>query len=78
LKKTREYLKLNYKYPEYSIGFGWVLHARCGYKFDVPVAKAAKMIEDDYSECVLVVIGKILILGWNIGFLSGIISVNFG
>jgi len=43
-KKTRDYLKLNIKYPELSIGFQWVLHARCGYKFDARVAKAAKMI----------------------------------
>jgi len=50
LNKTRNYLKLNYKYPEYSIGFRWVLHARCGYKFDACVVKAAKMIEEDYPE----------------------------
>ncbi|KAG4100101.1 hypothetical protein H8356DRAFT_1422948 [Neocallimastix lanati (nom. inval.)] len=31
------------------IGFRWVLHARCGYKFDTRVAKAAKMIEEDYT-----------------------------
>jgi len=24
-EKTREYLKLKYKYPEFSIGFRWVL-----------------------------------------------------
>ena len=24
-EETREYLKLNYKYPEFSIGFRWVL-----------------------------------------------------
>jgi len=49
-EKTREYLKLNYKYPEFSIGFRWVLHARCGYKFNAHVAKAAKMIEEDCPE----------------------------
>jgi len=49
-EKTREYLKLNYKYPEFSIGFRWVLRARCGYKFDARVAKAAKMIEEDCPE----------------------------
>jgi len=37
-EKTREYLKLNYKYPEFSIGFRWVLRIRCGYKFDARVA----------------------------------------
>ena len=26
-EKTREYLKLNYKYPEFSNGFQWVLRA---------------------------------------------------
>ena len=40
--KTRDYLKLNFKYPEFSIGFRWVLRARCGYKFDARVTKAAK------------------------------------
>jgi len=49
-EKTREYLKLNYKYPEFSDGFRWVLRARCEYKFDARVAKAAKMIEEDCSE----------------------------
>jgi len=49
-EKTREYLKLNYKYPEFSIGFRWVLRARYGYKFDARVAKAAKMIEEDCPE----------------------------
>jgi len=47
-EKTREYLKLNYKYPEFSIGFWWVLRARCGYKLDARDAKAAKMIEEDF------------------------------
>ena len=41
-EKIRDYLKLNFKYPEYSIGFRWVLHVRYGYKFDACVAKATK------------------------------------
>jgi hypothetical protein len=45
-EKTRDYLKFNFKYPEFSIGFRWVLRARCGYKFDARIAKTAKMIED--------------------------------
>ena len=49
-EKTREYLRLNYKYSEFSIGFRWVLRSRCGYKFDARVAKAAKMIEEDCPE----------------------------
>ena len=49
-EKTRKYLKLNYKYPEFSIGFRWVLLARCEYKFDACVAKAAKTIEEDCLE----------------------------
>ena len=36
-KKTRNYLKLNFKYPEFSIDFQWVLRARYGYKFDARV-----------------------------------------
>ena len=50
LEKTRDYLKLNFKYPEFSIDFRWVLCARCGYKFDARVAKVAYIIEDDCSE----------------------------
>ena len=49
-EKTREYLKLSYKYPEFSIGFRWVLCARCGYKFEAHVAKAANRVEDDCPE----------------------------
>jgi len=49
-EKTREYLKLNYKNPEFSIGFRWVLRAKCGYKLDALVAKAAKIIEEDCPE----------------------------
>jgi len=37
-------------YPEFSIGFRWVLLARYGYKFDARVAKAANMFENDCPE----------------------------
>jgi len=50
LRKLERYLKLNYKYPEFSIGFRWALRARCGYKFNARVTKAAKMIEEDCPE----------------------------
>jgi len=46
-EKTRDNLKLNFKYPEFIIGFRWVLRSRCGYKFDARVAKIAKMFEVD-------------------------------
>jgi len=49
-EKTRGHLKLNFKYPEYSIGFWWAFHTRCGYKFDVHASKAANMTEDNYPE----------------------------
>jgi len=49
-EKTGNYWKLNFKYPEYSIGFRWVLCARCGYKFEAHVAKAANRVEDDCPE----------------------------
>jgi len=68
-EKIREYLKLNYKYPEFSIGFQWVIRARCGYKFDARVAKAANMIEEDCPERCSYCYRKIVILDWNIGFL---------
>jgi hypothetical protein len=66
-ERTRDYLKLNFKYPKYSIGFRWLLRARCRYKFDArPVWNA-----------VLIVIEKIVIFDWIIGFLNDIFSVNF-
>jgi len=37
-------MDLCYDYPELSLGFQRVLKARCGYKLDVRVAKAAKLI----------------------------------
>ena len=78
-EKTKEYLQLNYKYPEFSIGFRWVLRARCGYKFDARVAKAAKIIEEDCPErcpcCYRK--KKIVILDWNIGFLNAIFFREF-
>ena len=48
-EKSRDFLKLKFKYPEYSIGFRWVLRARIEYEFDVRVAKAANMIKDNCS-----------------------------
>ncbi|ORX63963.1 hypothetical protein BCR32DRAFT_298261 [Anaeromyces robustus] len=32
-------------------GFRWILRARCGYKIDARVAKAAKMINNSFSFC---------------------------
>ncbi|ORX87914.1 hypothetical protein BCR32DRAFT_289029 [Anaeromyces robustus] len=49
--KTDNYLKLNLEYPEYSKGFRWILSARCGYKIDARVAKAAKMINNSCPNC---------------------------
>jgi len=34
LKKTSDFLKLCYEYPEYSYGFYWLLKTRNGYKLD--------------------------------------------
>jgi len=49
-EKTKDYLKLNFKYPKYSSSFRWALHARCRYKFDDRIIKTTNMIEDGYSE----------------------------
>jgi len=38
---------VNFKCLEFSIGFLWILSARYGYKFDVRVAIASKIIEED-------------------------------
>jgi len=68
-KKTRDYLKLNFKYPEFSIGFRWVLRARCGDKFDALVAEATDRIEDDYTRTIfLLLLKKIIIPNWNYWF----------
>ncbi|ORX77170.1 hypothetical protein BCR32DRAFT_283457 [Anaeromyces robustus] len=50
-EESRNYLKLNLEYPEYSKGFRWILRARCGYKIDARVAKAAKMINNSCPNC---------------------------
>jgi len=52
-------------------------HSRCGYKFDTRVAKAAKMIVEDYPERYLVIIEKIVILDWNIGFFKCYLFCEF-
>ncbi|ORX77062.1 hypothetical protein BCR32DRAFT_283566 [Anaeromyces robustus] len=33
-ENSRNYLKLNLEFPEYSKGFKWILGVRCGYKID--------------------------------------------
>ena len=42
--KTKDYLNLCYDYPELSLGFQWLMKARCGYRCDASVAKAAKIV----------------------------------
>ncbi|ORX80788.1 hypothetical protein BCR32DRAFT_293641 [Anaeromyces robustus] len=49
--KSRNYLKLNLEFPEYSKSFRWILRARFGYKIDARVAKAAKMINNSCPNC---------------------------
>jgi len=66
----------NFKYPEFIIGFRWVLRARRGYKFDARVTKATNMMKT-VLKGILVVIEKVVILDWNIGFLNAIFSMNF-
>ncbi|ORX78630.1 hypothetical protein BCR32DRAFT_294921 [Anaeromyces robustus] len=50
-EESKSYLKLNLEFPEYSKGFRWILRARCGYKIDARVAKAAKMINNSCPNC---------------------------
>ncbi|KAG4102823.1 hypothetical protein H8356DRAFT_1420681 [Neocallimastix lanati (nom. inval.)] len=50
-KRNSNYLKAQLqKYPEFSIGFRWELHARCGYKFKAGITKAAKMLEENCAK----------------------------
>ena len=51
---TNKFMDLCYDYPELSLGFQGILKARCGYKLDARVAKAAKLITMDcpnYCPC---------------------------
>ncbi|KAG4087833.1 hypothetical protein H8356DRAFT_1325011 [Neocallimastix lanati (nom. inval.)] len=57
-----------------NISFRWVFHTRSGYRFDARVAKAANTTVQNN---VLVVIEKIVIFDWNIGFLNDIFLILF-
>jgi len=48
-----DYLKLNFKYPEFSIGFRWVLRTIYGYTFDAGVTK---MIEDSLYKLAIIML----------------------
>ncbi|ORX86754.1 hypothetical protein BCR32DRAFT_275108 [Anaeromyces robustus] len=50
-ENSRNYLNLNLTFLEYCKGFRWILRARCGYKIDIRVAKAAKMINNSCPNC---------------------------
>ncbi|ORX63325.1 hypothetical protein BCR32DRAFT_287845 [Anaeromyces robustus] len=51
-ENSRNYLKPNLEFPEYIKGFRWILRrARCGYKIDARVAKAAKMNNNSCPNC---------------------------
>jgi len=43
---TNKFMDLCYDYLELSLGFQGILKARCGYKLDARVAKAAKLISN--------------------------------
>ena len=44
-KETSKFIKLCYEYPDLSYDFYWLLRARSGYRLDVRIAKAAKIID---------------------------------
>ena len=50
---TNKFMDLCYSYQELSLGFQGILKARCRYKLDAKVAKAAKSITvlNDYPSC---------------------------
>ena len=65
--ETNNYLDLCYDYPELSLGFQWLMKARCGYKFDASVAKAAKLVTEDCPNfCPCCFSGKQNIEHWTI------------
>ena len=47
----RDYIKLNLEYPQYTRGFHWLLKARCGYKTDSKVLKAANLVNSSFPDC---------------------------
>ena len=47
---TREYYKLGLDFPQYTLGFHWLLKARCGYRLDSKVLKAANLVESSYPD----------------------------
>ena len=54
LEETSDFIKLCYEFPNLSYGFYWLLRARCGYKLDGRVAKAAKFTDPvcpNYCPC---------------------------
>ncbi|OUM69464.1 hypothetical protein PIROE2DRAFT_2550 [Piromyces sp. E2] len=66
--ETRGYYKLNLEFPQYTKGFHWLLKARCGYKLDSTVLKAAKLVNSSFPDrcfcCKKIIVNKVL----NIGF----------
>ena len=50
-EETRDYNKLNLEYPQYTKGFHWLLKARCGYKLDSAVLKAANLVNSSFPDC---------------------------
>ena len=47
---SRDYIKLNLEYPQYTKGFHWLLKARCGYKTDSKVLKAANLVNSSFPD----------------------------
>jgi hypothetical protein len=50
LGKLETTLNLNFKYPEFRIGFRWVHRDICGSKFNARIVKTVNRIEDHCPE----------------------------
>jgi len=53
-ESTRRYINLTVKYPQFTLGFLWLLRIRCGYRFDASVAIAAGLVSENiprYCPC---------------------------
>ena len=43
---------LSLKYPQFNLGFSWIIHLRCGYKYNITIAiRMGRVSEDNPKSC---------------------------
>jgi len=38
---------LSLKYPQFNVGFSWIIHLRCGYKYNTTIAIRIRRVSED-------------------------------